>query len=490
MGSIEDHPKDTRSHEEKKIVEEEAEVVEKLPSIFSKVTDVLGSIDKKQAALTGISFAVGGILGVLTDASGILQSMLKLINTGVLLILKPIGDFFGLLFRPIIVALYAWFIVPFYKHVYPALMSLAETLGSNLLDNLAGLGEIFSGNMDDATKRADMNTEKLKESLSKGFEILKKAWGGFVSKLPKGLQWIGKEGEAAIGAFVNFVSGLDMRLLVKGWDAIVGFFQNVGAAVQRIMSASWDKMINMFVRIGNDVLLFIEKNWDTFLRFFSTLSSSVLLMSEALVVFMGFFNTLSTWANAMRLPNIVEIITNLFRGASNNQRSYNDARNKSGGGGGTGGYTDSRDSSDNKDSTSTTTETTSSDDTSGTDTPSTPDTPKRPKYEKKENTRKTVPKIPKSYQDYESRRFGLAEGGIINEPIFGVGKSGRQYLMGESGSELVLPLSKMRGGSNTKSEQTVNITINAQVSNSAQMEQLIRRIKSELQKDTRRTGIV
>jgi hypothetical protein len=39
--------------------------------------------------------------------------------------------------------------------------------------------------------------------------------------------------------------------------------------------------------------------------------------------------------------------------------------------------------------------------------------------------------------------LGLAEGGVINEPIAGIGASGQRYLLGEKGSELVLPLSKI-----------------------------------------------
>jgi hypothetical protein len=39
--------------------------------------------------------------------------------------------------------------------------------------------------------------------------------------------------------------------------------------------------------------------------------------------------------------------------------------------------------------------------------------------------------------------LGLAEGGMITEPIAGVGASGQRYLLGEKGNELVIPLSKI-----------------------------------------------
>ena len=49
---------------------------------------------------------------------------------------------------------------------------------------------------------------------------------------------------------------------------------------------------------------------------------------------------------------------------------------------------------------------------------------------------------------------GMAEGWIIREPIYGVGKSGREYTFGEQGAEIVTPMGKGVGGS--------SITINIQ----------------------------
>jgi hypothetical protein len=55
--------------------------------------------------------------------------------------------------------------------------------------------------------------------------------------------------------------------------------------------------------------------------------------------------------------------------------------------------------------------------------------------------------------------FGLAQGGIIREPIKGIGKSGQKYMLGESGSEAVIPMNKMGGNSGT----TINITVNGSI---------------------------
>lgn len=51
----------------------------------------------------------------------------------------------------------------------------------------------------------------------------------------------------------------------------------------------------------------------------------------------------------------------------------------------------------------------------------------------------------------------MAKGGIINEPIKGIGqRTGQSYLLGEAGSEAVIPMSKMGGMGGTT---TVNISI-------------------------------
>ena len=50
-----------------------------------------------------------------------------------------------------------------------------------------------------------------------------------------------------------------------------------------------------------------------------------------------------------------------------------------------------------------------------------------------------------------------AEGGLINEPVFGLGqRSGKGYLLGEAGAEMVTPMGKNKGGAN----YIVNLSIN------------------------------
>ena len=86
--------------------------------------------------------AVGGGLAIgkaIIDSSMMLQQMLKLLQFGVMLILKPIGDFFGFLMRPIMILLLRKFIIPFYQKVYPWFATTGTKIGNNIatiMDNL------------------------------------------------------------------------------------------------------------------------------------------------------------------------------------------------------------------------------------------------------------------------------------------------------------------------------------------------------------------
>jgi hypothetical protein len=82
----------------------------------------------------------------------------------------------------------------------------------------------------------------------------------------------------------------------------------------------------------------------------------------------------------------------------------------------------------------------------------------------------------------------LARGGIINEPILGMGqKTGRHYLMGESGPETITPGANTSPG--TTGGSTFNITINAKDVGDIER-QLKPTILRILKESTSRAGIV
>ena len=128
------------------IFEKLDKVMEKSFGGDSKWNKMFGGKGKMAAAGIGLGAAGAGMgLGSkIIDSSPLMQQMLKLLNFGIMLILRPIGDFFALLFRPILIFLLRKFIIPFYQTVYPFFLKnarLVETVAKLGVDVVKGTGE-------------------------------------------------------------------------------------------------------------------------------------------------------------------------------------------------------------------------------------------------------------------------------------------------------------------------------------------------------------
>ena len=109
----------------------------KMGQIMMKLNSKLGG--KGMAIAGGIGLGAMGAAGLvkkgmsaLIESSPMLKQMLKLLNFGVMMILRPIGDFFGFMFRPILMMLLTKFILPWYQKMMPAMISLGEVVGTKL----------------------------------------------------------------------------------------------------------------------------------------------------------------------------------------------------------------------------------------------------------------------------------------------------------------------------------------------------------------------
>ena len=135
-----------------------------LSNAMAAQTTILGKILKKIDKVTpniqtprGMAMAGLGIAGVglLTkafrkalDSSPMLKQMAKLLDFGVMLLLRPIGDFFGFLFRPILILLLRKFIIPFYQEYMPLMRKMGNDIGKfmaggiDVITNPMGLAAI------------------------------------------------------------------------------------------------------------------------------------------------------------------------------------------------------------------------------------------------------------------------------------------------------------------------------------------------------------
>ena len=99
---------------------------------------------------TGILIGAGSIGILLTvlkkafDVSPMFQAIKKLLNFGFMLILRPIGDFFGFVMRPIMVMMLRKFIIPWYKDVYPAMKKWGTYIGEKLVPVMEAILEFLT----------------------------------------------------------------------------------------------------------------------------------------------------------------------------------------------------------------------------------------------------------------------------------------------------------------------------------------------------------
>jgi len=125
--------------------------------------------------------AIGGGMALgkmIIDSSPMFQQMLKLLNFGIMMVLRPIGDFFGFLMRPILLMLLRKFIIPFYQTALPVLQEMGTILGEqiaggleNLLNLLDGVGKIIYGALTFNSAMQKEGFDKIKGVFDKDIKV-------------------------------------------------------------------------------------------------------------------------------------------------------------------------------------------------------------------------------------------------------------------------------------------------------------------------------
>ena len=106
---------------------------------------LMSNISKLGAIAIGVGSLVAlvsKISGMIVDSSPMLKGMLKLLNYSIMLILRPIGDFFGFLLRPIIIYFLRSIALPFYQTWQPIARKLGTFLGVGVADRQSEIDSI------------------------------------------------------------------------------------------------------------------------------------------------------------------------------------------------------------------------------------------------------------------------------------------------------------------------------------------------------------
>jgi hypothetical protein len=110
-------------------------------------SNLMKNIAKLGIIAIGVGSLVGlvkKIAGMMVESSPMLKGMLKLLNYSIMLILRPIGDFFGFFLRPLVIYFLRSVALPFYKQMRPVMQALGTMLGVNFLQRQSEIDSIDS----------------------------------------------------------------------------------------------------------------------------------------------------------------------------------------------------------------------------------------------------------------------------------------------------------------------------------------------------------
>lgn len=360
--------------------------------------------------LAKLGLVVGGIKGIqglvkmVVSSSPMLKQMLKLFNFGIMLILRPIGDFIGFMLRPVMIMLLRTFIIPFYKDFLPLAQDLGTFIGDAMVaffedpakviaEGLAGLNKwvtdglvsIFSG---------EVNWTEIGDTIKTGMLTV-------LSNLP-----VVKIAEG----IASVIKQIDWSQIAADWDAVgVAFknwFDNGIASIKSSWNSYWLSVYSWFT----SGVATITSSWNSFwLSVYSWFTT-------------GISQIKTTWSSLW-----LSIYGWFTTGIASISASWNDIWSW---------------------------------------------------------IKDWIWNGLQSAAAGIGSVFGFANGGMINEPIFGVGKSGQAYTFGERGAEMVTPLSGGGGGGTT-----VNITVGS-ISSENDMREFERRVLEVIENANSRRGRV
>ena len=372
--------------------------------LSGKLVEGMSSM-KKFAEKHATGFIIGaGSVGILLlilkkafSASPMFQQMMKLLNFGIMMILRPIGDFFGFLMRPIMVMLLRKFIIPWYTKMYPVMMKMGNLIGEKLSGAFQALAE---GDVVAAFALLFAGVDFKK--------ILGDAFAGIHT-------WIEETDWEKV--WLDIQAGL-LAFGTGIWDYII---KPIGEAIYAELreidwgAAIWDtiKLLVPVMAVGDFIagLLGVGNNkwfneWGRAVR-----DWFITGLDEATTEWDKFFTNISDWFTE-GLKSATTNWTNFFesikQGILDNMGlgfliNENDRIN-----------------SDNY------------------------------------NNNQLDPEPQKNWWEI------MGNGGHITEPIAGVGRSGKHYLLGEAGNETVIPDDQLGGGN--------SITINIQNMSGSQLD--------------------
>ena len=410
---------------------------------FSKMfsgLNKLGGLAKKGALPIGIGMGVAGILmSVIVkalSASPLFQQIMKMIKFSVNLILMPIGTFFGAILRPILITLLRKFIIPYYSTWMPKMMTIGTSIGEGIIEFFEVLEkEGIGAAMGVLFKDVDVGA-LIWDALAKAIPVFVAA--DFIAGLFK---WGDGTDANGLGYEVNAWFSKGLEEATTDWDDFwtktSAWFSGGIAGITSTFTDIWTSITTWFAGTLGEITYGAASIFGIVTSWFST------GLTTTIITFTDIWDTIISWFQkgingvSAGFGGIIDTITNAILGGGSDYDSQ--------------GFHKA-------------------------------DWNKDLNFDWLETSAWNATQKNKIGQGGYKKEY--ANGGIINEPVSGVGmNSGDSYLLGESGAEMVTPLGKSGGGGS-------NITINIQNMNGSDddMRKLKKTILDVLQESSASRG--
>ena len=206
----------------------------------------LGKLGVIAVGIMGIMKMVQKISSLVVQSSPMLQGMLKLFNTSILMIFRPIGDFVGFFLRPIMIYFLRTVALPLYRYLAPIMRQWGSTLGNAFVEFLKNpLGMLYG-----------ILTSIDWWQVLKLFPII-----GAIAGIWEAVKLLDIDlGEIALGISEAWDTALSTTLttLEESWATLTGWFTSMSTAVTDTLKPAWDTLQGWI----ESIVTAFEKIWE------------------------------------------------------------------------------------------------------------------------------------------------------------------------------------------------------------------------------------
>ncbi len=240
----------------------------------------LGKLAIIAVGITAILALLKKITGLVIDSSPMLKGMLKLFNTSILMIFRPIGDFIGFFLRPLIVFFLRNIALPWYRLAAPLMRQWGSTLGEGLLkfvtNPLGSLVDLLKGmGWKDLLGVSIITTvlESIKGLMGLFNIDLGEISAGLGDKFKALMESLNTE---LLPIFVKFIQAIKVpfgfflesfKLLFSGdvfgaigkaWEGFKAFFVVIAEVITTTLKPAWDTLVGLWEKISDFFKPFFE----------------------------------------------------------------------------------------------------------------------------------------------------------------------------------------------------------------------------------------